>query len=297
MATIIAPIWEDTYYTTTSSPTIYRLALDGRTVFSGKAIKYPGAETLEINVNRICQNYLESDIAELLELMPRTPSGINQSKTQRTFDFYVDDTLINQYVFYQDYSYTHNMPTSGESINISNPINGHYVPGMLKLRTRRTSTDSTTMVVTLGGTEDAGSLGYPTQVKCAPYVLYYLNSYGGWDAFVIEGTVLKKDNFTTFKTDRAFNNTTLQFETNKYVQEVRTTYELNTGLLNDEQAANLSKNLLGSVKVYLQNIDEGWFKPVIITDGAATYQTYQTNGRKLSQYKITVQESQSKVRR
>lgn len=298
MATIIAPIWEDTYYTTTSSPTVYRLTLDGRTVFSGKAIKYPGAETLEINVNRLCQNYLESDIASLLEQMPSTPSSISHPNTQRTFNFYVDDTLINQYVFYQDYSYTHDKPTTGTSIDISNPINGHYVPGMLKLKTkRRSTTDSTNVVITAGGTEDDESLGYTTQVKCAPYVLYYLNSYGGWDAFVIEGTVLKKDNFTTFKTDRAFNNTTLQFETNKYVQEVRTTYEMNTGLLNDEQAANLSKNLLGSLKVYLQNIDEGWVKPVIITDGAATYQTYQTNGRKLSQYKITVQESQSKVRR
>lgn len=168
---------------------------------------------------------------------------------------------------------------------------------MLKLRTYRTSNSNNYYVTTVGGTGDAQTLGYTTQVKCAPYVLYYLNSYGGWDAFVIEGTVLKKDNFTTFKTDRAFNNTTLEFETNKYVQEVRTTYELNTGLLNDEQSSNLSKNLLGSVKVYLQNIDEGWVKPVIITDGAATYQTYQTNGRKLSQYKITVQESQSKVRR
>ena len=299
MATIIAPIWEDTYYTTTSSPTVYRLALDGRTVFSGKAIKYPGAETLEINVNRLCQNYLETDIAELIEEMPISPRGIMHAEAQRTFNFYVDNTLINQYVFYQDYSYTHDKPISGDSIDVSAPINGHYVSGMLKLRTYRTSDEPNEQyfVTTVGGTIETPTLGYTTKVKCVPYVLYYLNSYGGWDAFVIEGTVLKKDNFTTFKTDRAFNNTTLQFETNKYVQEVRTTYELNTGLLNDEQAANLSKNLLGSVRAYLQNIDEGWFKPVIITDGAATYQTYQTNGRKLSQYKITVQESQSKVRR
>ena len=128
-------------------------------------------------------------------------------------------------------------------------------------------------------------------------MLYYLNSYGGWDAFVIEGTALKKDAFTTYKTDQSYNNTTLQFETNKYVQEIKTSYELNTGLLSDEQSANLAKNLLGSVKVYLQNIEEGWIKPVIITDSNATYQTYQTNGRKMCQYKINVQESQSKIRR
>jgi len=80
------------------------------------------------------------------------------------------------------------------------------------------------------------------------------------------------------------------------VQEIKTNYELNTGYLTDEQAANLAKNLLGSVKVYLQNIDEGRVYPVIITDSNATYQTYQTNGMKLAQYKINVQTSQTKIR-
>lgn len=293
-----APVWQDTYYTTSASPTTYRITLDGRTIFSGKAVKYPGADTLQINVNRICQNYLESDIAEILSLMPQDDWYTLHPEAQRVFNFYVDDTLVEEYIFYQDYSYTYDMPVSGSAIVVSKPINNHFVPGMVKLRTFRVNTYPRDLrCFTSGNANLNPGLGYDIQVNCAPYVLYYLNSYGGWDAFVIEGAVLKKDNFTTFKTDRAFNNTTLQFETNKYVQEIRTTYELNTGLLNDEQADNLSKNLIGSLKVYLHNIDEGWVKPVIITDGAATYQTYQTNGRKLSQYKITIQESQSKVRR
>jgi hypothetical protein len=128
-------------------------------------------------------------------------------------------------------------------------------------------------------------------------VLYYLNSYGGWDAFVIEGNTTKKDTFTTYTTDRAYNNNTLEFENNKYVQEIKTTYVMNTGLLTDEQSKNLAKNLIGSIKVYLQNVEEGWTKPVVITDSSVDYQTYATNGQKLSQYKITVQESQSKIRK
>ena len=55
--------------------------------------------------------------------------------------------------------------------------------------------------------------------------------------------------------------------------------------------------LVGSIKVYLHNIDEGWVKPVVISDSNVDYQTYTTNGRRLSQYKITVQESQSKIRK
>lgn len=293
MATITAPIWKDTYYTTTADTVNYSIGLDGETIFTGKGVKYPGADEMFININKICRNYLECDIAALLTTMPSSNTNLDHPNAQRTFNFYTGSTLVNDYVFYQDYSYTDDKPTTGSSIVVSNPINGHFVPGMLKVRTYR----GTSSYYTTGSASSSTGLGYTTIVKCVPYVLYYLNSYGGWDAFVIEGTGIKKDAYTTYKTDQSYNNTTLQFETNKYVQEIKTSYELNTGLLSDEQSANLAKNLLGSIKVYLQNIDEGWLKPVIITDSNATYQTYQTNGRKLCQYKINVQMSQSKIRK
>ena len=293
MATITAPIWKDTYYTTTANTVNYSIRLDGETIFTGKGVKYPGADDMQLNINKICRNYLECDIAGLLETMPSSNTNLDHPNAQRTFNFYTGSTKVNDYVFYQDYSYTNDKPTTGSSIIVSNPINGHFVSGMLKVRTYR----GTSSYYTTGSASSSTGLGYTTRVKCVPYVLYYLNSYGGWDAFAIEGTGIKKDAYTTYKTDQSYNNTTLQFETNKYVQEIKTTYELNTGLLSDEQSANLAKNLLGSIKVYLQNIDEGWIKPVIITDSNATYQTYQTNGRKLCQYKINVQMSQSKIRK
>ena len=293
MATITAPIWKDTYYTTTADTVNYSIRLDGETIFTGKGVKYPGADDMQLNINKICRNYLECDIATLLTTMPSSNTNLNHPNAQRTFNFYTGSTKVNDYVFYQDYSYTNDKPTTGSSIVVSNPINGHYVSGMLKVRTYR----GTSSYYTTGSASSSTGLGYTTRVKCVPYVLYYLNSYGGWDAFAIEGTGIKKDAYTTYRTDQSYNNTTLQFETNKYVQEIKTSYELNTGLLSDEQSANLAKNLLGSIKVYLQNIDEGWIKPVIITDSNITYQTYQTNGRKLCQYKINVQESQSKIRK
>ena len=293
MATITAPIWKDTYYTTTADTVNYSIMLDGETIFTGKGVKYPGADDMQLNINKICRNYLECDIAALLTTMPSSNTNLDHPNAQRTFNFYTGSTKVNDYVFYQDYSYTDDKPTTGSSIVVSNPINGHFVSGMLKVRTYR----GTSSYYTTGSASSSTGLGYTTRVKCVPYVLYYLNSYGGWDAFAIEGTGIKKDAYTTYKTDQSYNNTTLQFETNKYVQEIKTSYELNTGLLSDEQSANLAKNLLGSIKVYLQNIDEGWIKPVIITDSNATYQTYQTNGRKLCQYKINVQMSQSKIRK
>ena len=70
MATITAPIWKDTYYTTTAASANYSIKLDGNTIFTGKAVRYPGADEMNININRICRNYLECDIAALLETMP-----------------------------------------------------------------------------------------------------------------------------------------------------------------------------------------------------------------------------------
>lgn len=293
---IFRAIWKDTYYVSTADTLKYRILLDGEEIYAGKAVKYPDADEMLVNVNKICSNYLESNIDVLLNLMPESQTAITQSHAQRQFNFLVNDAVVENYVFYNDWSYSDDMAVTGSSINVSHPINGHYVPGMLKLRTTRT-TSSTPVCTTTGQVGGGAALGYTTQVKCTPYVLYYLNSYGGWDAFVIEGNTTKKDAFTTFTTDQSFNNTTIEFEYNKYVQEIKTTYVMNTGLLNDEQSKNLAKNLIGSIKVYLQNIDEGRIIPVVIDDKEATYQTYQLNNRKLCQYKIICTESQHKLRK
>ena len=297
MALITNPIWRNTYYTADTTTVNYHINLGNKTIFSGKAVRYPDANSVSINIDKVCRNYLDSDIASLLSSMPSSNTSLTHPEAQQTFAFYTGSTKVNDYRFYNDWSYTTDKAVTGSSIVVSNPINGHFVPGMLKVRTVRTSNSSTSTVTTTGSASSSTGLGYTTQVKCAPYVLYYLNSYGGWDAFVIEGTGKKTDSYTTYQTDRVFNNRTLDFEANKYVQEVKTSYELNTGYLTDEQAANLAKNLVGSIKVYLQNIDEGRIFPVVIDDKKVTYQTYQMNGRKLCQYKIICTESQHKLRR
>lgn len=291
------PIYKDTYYTSSAASARYRIVLDGETIFSGKAVKYPDAENLEINLNKVCRNYLDTDILSLVTSLPTNNSTIQNPEAQKTFNLYVGDTNVADYRFYQDWSYNTRKNVTGSSINVSEPINGHFVPGMLKLRTYRNSTSSSSTVSTTGNTNASSGLGYTKQVKCAQYALYYLNSYGGWDSFLIEGTAKKKDSFDTFTTDRVYKNTTKEFEYNKYVNEIKTSYELNTGYLTDEQGDNLAKNLIGSVKVYLHDIPGGKIMPVVVDDKNVTYQTYQTNGRKMVQYRINVTESQSKLRK
>lgn len=99
------PIWKDTYYTTTADTAVYRIELNGQNIYSGKAVKYPNADDLDININRICNNYLSSDIAPLLEMMPATDYRILNIDAVRTFNLYVDDVNVEDYTFRLDYSY------------------------------------------------------------------------------------------------------------------------------------------------------------------------------------------------
>ena len=78
---------------------------------------------------------------------------------------------------------------------------------------------------------------------------------------------------------------------------MRTSWELTTWFLSDEEGDNVARNLTGSVKVYLQNTVEGWVRPVVITDTAVEWQSYQGNGKRMCQYRINVQESQSRLRK
>ena len=144
MATLYTnPIWKDTYYTTSSSEAEFYITLNGSVIFTGKAVRYPNAASLQININKICRNYLSSDIAGLLSSMPSSTTSIQNSEAQRTFQLYVGGSNVADYQFYNDYSYTDDRTGSG-SIVVSNPINGHFVPGMLKVRTTRNSSSVTT---------------------------------------------------------------------------------------------------------------------------------------------------------
>jgi hypothetical protein len=166
------------------------------------------------------------------------------------------------------------------------PICDTYAQGMMVLNTTASSSSVSTTAST------------PSKTKsCINYGLYYCNARGGWDAFAIQGAVRKTDNITEFTTDRAFNNTTMEFEAERYLAEIKANYELHTHYLTDEQSENLAKNLLSSNKVYLHNLIDGTIKPVLITDKAVKYLEQSTNNGKMAQYTINVVESQSRLRR
>ena len=280
---VYAPVYKDTYYTSTQASLEYSIEYNGDTIFAGKAYKMPGQSSMKININKVCQNYLHQDISTLF----------TGATSERNYYAIGDFTLKNStggtietYKFLYCYDYSFDW-TGRTGTTLSQPICDTYLPGMMVL----TTTVNSSRNVYTNRTSPTKTVG------CGKYGLYYVNARGGWDAFAIQGTGVKTDDITQYTTDKSFDNTTREFEANRYMSEIKTKYTLNTHYLTDEQSENIAKNLFSSNLVYLHNLEDGTIKPVIITDTSVSYQTYQTNGKKMAQYKINVTESQSKLRR
>ena len=298
----IIPIWKDTIYRTEESVFEYSIRVDGRIIYRGRAYKRPNADYNEIKINKICENYLSNNIATLLEIVDDNNGNVpptNNDEAVKTFQILdKNESILKEYVFLYDWSYDKDMWNEyGTYLNLSKPINNKYATGMYKFSTyaEYISIEGT------GGISEKwvvmNGISSPIENTCGKYALYYLNSYGGWDSFLFEGEVIKEDNISQYTTDRTYNNTEPQFEIQRYVSEIQSSYVCNTGWLSDEQATILTKNLLSSNLCYLHNLESGDIIPAIIDEKSAKYQTYKNNGNLMAQYEIRIKESQTRIRR
>ena len=73
-------------------------------------------------------------------------------------------------------------------------------------------------------------------------------------------------------------------------------WTLRTGILTDGQSARMH-HLLNSPQVYLCDLDEGRFFPVVLTDDTHDRQSYKGNGRRPNQYNFNAQLAQERFRR
>lgn len=274
-------IWKDTIYTeldTGLTVLTYYITDGTNTIFNGRSFRKPDEVSIKINVSRICSDYLMNELSAFTAGNHTAPDAI------KTFYLYNnDDELLNSYTFVYDWSYD-DIVYSGTT-NASHPINGHYTSGQ-KVITSTFNSSAYTNTVSV-----AGASSY-----CGKYALLYLNSYGGWDSFLIEGKSEKTDRYTSYTTTQFYNNTTNEFGKNRYVNEITSEWELHTGWLNDGQSANVVQNLLSSNKVYLQDIDNNRIIPVVITNTDAVYKQFK-NEKMFVSYEIQIEESQSKERK
>lgn len=133
---------------------------------------------------------------------------------------------------------------------------------------------------------------------CGDGALYYLNSRGGYDAFLIEGQCVRTDKFTQSDLYKAFDNTVVNdFGRNRFLTEITPTWKLVTGWLTDEESERLANNLFPSVQVWFHNLLDDTIHPVVITDTQVKHKTYSNEGNQLVAYEINIEYSQPMERR
>lgn len=298
------PIWKDTIFQSTENILEYSIEVNGDVIYRGRAYKRPNAYYNEIKINKICENYLSNHLTDIISVIFDNPNGVSGYNPEAFKRFTLKDkdgVILKTYDFLYDWSYDDYWNEVANVINLSRPINGKYTTGMYRLNTKveTVSIEGTgSGVVTETRVTNSMLPAYKNIEHCkGEYAIYYLNSYGGWDSFLFEGAVIKEDSVTQYTTDRVYNNTEPEFEMKRYVSEIQTTYKCNTGWLTDEQATNITKNLISTNCCFLHNLKTGEIIPAIVNDNKAMYQRYATNGNMMCQYEINIKSSQTRIRR
>lgn len=272
---ITNPIWKDTYYETGQNSLDFQVEVDYSVQYQGKAVKPNSTTPIRLRVNDICRDFLSPDID--WDGKTGTYTALNAVKDFTLMDG--EGTDLETYRFYWDYSYD-GIVTLGNNINA--PITGHYGNGQLKFTTVSSASGFTTTVEKVNG-------GY-----CGSWALIYCNAYGGYDSFLIEGSVKRSDEVENYNSMSTFDNNGYGFGSNRYAVEITPKYTINTGYLSSEDGDYVPKHLLPSGRVWLHNFQSGDIIPVVITDTSWDWKTYSKS--RMINYTISVEGSQKKTR-
>lgn len=282
---MIIPIYKDTIFEYTGNTLEYSIDMNGLTIFQGKAYIAPGDDSIKININRICENYLNNDAVD--EILVNRIFG-SQTAYDAFKTFTIKDSsgnTLETYDFLYYYDYENDLDMGDPYLN--DPITDAYGINMYKLATYFDGISVT----------NYPDMGNYTRFVCgAEYALYYLNAKGGWDCLLIEGNGERTDKISRHQYNKSYDNQTIEYEKNTYISEIATSWKLNTGLLDDAQAHKLCWHLLTSNRVYLHDLEADKVIPVVVTNTQNVYKTYKNNNQQPIQYEIDVTESQTKLR-
>lgn len=144
---------------------------------------------------------------------------------------------------------------------------------------------------------EIGGVTYDVVTECAEYALYYINAYGGWDCFLIEGNTLEADSLKRYTREVEYDNRDIRNRgTDNYVNEITKGFTFHTGWLLDDQGKRMH-HLINSTFVYLYDIANAQMIPVNIPTTSCEYRTYKNQGNRLVNYTIQVQIAQNRIRR
>lgn len=288
-----ASIFEDVFYIVTGVTETDYLLYDenGNLLYAGRAVARPDQGACSINVSRLVQNYLDSALPT--SAFSGTDFVVGQHiEPNAVMGFTLADgkgTPFEEYLFINIWDYkTPFASIYGAGVNypLSKPINDHSVSGMYWFRSvfdKVTHKVRTTIASASGNT-------------CGYGALYYANNLGGWDCFLIEGTITKKDEYERYTINNKWVAGTLKSGTRTMVNTINESWTLTTHNMTDQESKTIAEQLYGSSDIFFHDFDTDTIVPVVITDTSVTYKTYMNNKRKKFFHTINIQSTQPKQR-
>lgn len=304
-------------------------------IFSGRATNRPGETSVAVELFDILAPHLRQTIPNIWDVYYDDISNLEASNFARRFVLAYGNTTENIDVR-ADYDERGSLTAGYLDTNpirlelpFGAPLVGsvHYCPaGSVQLRKGttaiRTISNASASAVNVAfdtyedvqegdtlsilwpsGTNGTSGARSGSAYKIAPqcgdaWVLYYVNIYGGLDQVWMKGICRRTDSFEREQADvyRALSNTGIP---DRRVTRIDTaaTWELNTGILTDAQAAVFARNVPGTPAAFLLKLGtEPWGWPVTIEDTAVQYLSAASNGRRPVNYTLTVKLAQDRVR-
>lgn len=331
------PIWKDYPITLGSSDYHdYIVQTGGATIYSGRAYKRPGADSVVIKINDIAADYIAA-------VLPRLNDAYTNMQNAAAFVVKVGSTTKASVTFYNDWSYDDTFDSS--LMPLADPVTGiidprqllffSVLPGVSSLNATIYFANGTSSVVPLtiyssgdfngdfntdfnvagsgeGGTAilDLSTYTNPKPVRvvisnvdyyvkqdCREYAAYYVNAYGGWDTLVLDGYTSLRDDLVRFTMQQDYDNRDGSMRGRKdYAIEVTPAWTLRTGWLSDEESLRMH-HLLNSPEVYLCELSTRKFTPVLLTDMQYDRKTFKGNGRQVNMYSFNAALAQQRFRR
>lgn len=331
MATILGTLWRNHFVIlgTGQQYEWYLIAPDTTIIYHGIAYKRPGEINVIVKVNDLCASWMRTPTAKAAaseEFKVTLSSGV----TKETFAFLYDwsyeaghDTVTQGMLAPISRHLSRKQLFALSQYNAkAASLKGYRADGTYKTLTLTAGTASqyktkfgwdfalpygqakiSSIVSALNDTSLADVVAieykgvrYEMDDECARYALYYMNAYGGWETLLLRGHVSFSEGYQRriYTHDYDNGNPAERGEVN-FMNEVEVDMTLRTGWLTDTGAANIG-HLTGSTWVYLYDMDDKQFTPLVLTDASVDRKSYRGEGAAMVSYSINARVARERMR-
>lgn len=337
---MVQPIWKSFVVEIESSESVeyvisYNSGDSLNAIYSGKAWKKPGEESIKICINDVCADWLVNSFPSLSEGFSRNDMPVEfVVQTISTAGVYSEKARVR---FINDWSY--DAEHDAERDGLAAPINGRIDAKQWLLWTGLdvsevqaeiilTNGESIKVFIPIEITADFDAdfnadFAKSTKVAGSGTAIFSPSQWGDVARIVINGNQYDIINSCSryvlyylnafggwdslliegaaSEEDRLTRHTMTKSgiydrEKSNYLNEIEKSITLHTSWMSDEQSLRMH-HLLNSTDVYLHDLDKDRILPVILEGSSTPYKTFKGEGGKLVNYTIEVTIAQTRKRR